>query len=183
MKDSLQTAKWLSVKEGLPSHFSVAVLWNALFAFYLLGCHLMMSSESHLIHQLNDFDSRVVQVRGSSNSNSEGGLKIGLVAEPRAWWSVAQRLVGGHYLVVYPGGQCWVRSYKTPSLIIPWSPGHWEAALFWILSFPFQKWTVRSAEGLQNAVCNAHSSHSCSISRHRSSSAIVGCAAIVVLCV
>uniref|UniRef100_A0A669P8B3 RCC1 like n=1 Tax=Phasianus colchicus TaxID=9054 RepID=A0A669P8B3_PHACC len=35
-------------------------------------------SESHLIHQLNDFDSRVVQVRGSSESKSEDGLKTGL---------------------------------------------------------------------------------------------------------
>lgn len=118
MKDSLlQTAKWLLVKGGLPSHFSVAVLWSALFAFYLLGCYLMVSSESHLIHQLNDFDSRVVQVRGSSESKSEGGLKTGWVTKARAWWSVAWGLLGGRYLVVCPGGQCWVQSYETPSLI------------------------------------------------------------------
>lgn len=57
--------------------FSVAASEILCVAFSLLGGRLVVPSDSHLIHQLKEFDSRVVQVGGSSELNSEGGLKTG----------------------------------------------------------------------------------------------------------
>lgn len=56
---------------------SCSPLNSAVLPFLFLVVCLVVSSESHLIHQLNDFDSRVVQVRGTSEPNFEGGLKPG----------------------------------------------------------------------------------------------------------
>jgi len=51
-------------------------------------------------------------------SRQRGGWKTGWTAEPRGWWSVAQSLVGGQWLAVYPRDQYWVQSCLTSSLMI-----------------------------------------------------------------
>lgn len=90
------------------------------FLFLVVVC-LVVSSESHLIHQLNDFDSRVVQVRGTPEPNFEGGLKSGWMAGPEGSGQWHQGLI-----IPYPWsvlqGRHWAPSCAPASLMV-WRVG------------------------------------------------------------
>lgn len=90
------------------------------FLFLVVVC-LVVSSESHLIHQLNDFDSRVVQVRGTPEPNFEGGLKPGWMAGPEGSGQWHQGLI-----IPYPWsvlqGRHWAPSCAPASLMV-WRVG------------------------------------------------------------
>lgn len=66
--------KWLSLEAGYLCVFQLQSSEILCVTFSLLG-GCLVSSGSHLIHQLKEFDSRVVQVRGSSELNPENKLK------------------------------------------------------------------------------------------------------------
>jgi len=55
-------------------------------------------------------------------SRQWGGLESVWIARSRGWWSVAQSLLGGQWLVVHPRDQYWVWSCLTSSLMI-WMMG------------------------------------------------------------